>query len=214
MAAEGDLPRRGLGGHLFILGIVHAMARTAASRFWSRRPFLETTNVKERMMEKARSIRVLAWTCVAAAAVGVAVAGRLAAGEQASAAEQPSAEQSVPATLTRLAPEAPAETPVPEKAKSKKREFRGRLPNYYNRVVDQEQREKIYAIQREYAPKIDALKAQLAALVEERDEKVEAVLTPEQLKTVEELQAEAKAKRARARAAKASKEEAAKESDD
>ena len=135
-------------------------------------------------MKRVRSIRVLAWTCVAVAAVGVAVAG-LAAGQQ------PSTERSAPATLTQQTPESPAETPVPEEAKPKK-EFRGRLPFYYNRVVDKKQRDKIYAIQREYAPKIDALKAQLETLMTDRDKEVEAVLTPEQLKTVEKLRAAAK----------------------
>ena len=50
------------------------------------------------------------------------------------------------------------------------------------------------------------LKAQLAALTKARDEKVAAVLTPEQRKKVEDLTAAAKAKRkakAKARAKKA-----------
>ena len=105
--------------------------------------------------------------------------------------------------MTQQTAESPAETPVPEEAKPKK-EFRGRLPFYYNRVVDKKQRDKIYAIQREYAPKIDALKAQLETLMTDRDKEVEAVLTPEQLKTVEKLRAAAKAKRDQAKAAKGS----------
>ena len=156
-------------------------------------------------MKRVRSIRGLAWTCVAVAAVGVAVAG-LAAGQQPSPAQQPSTERSAPATLTQQTAESPAETPVPEEAKPKKKEFRGRLPVYYNRVVDKEQRDKIYAIQREFAPKIDALKAQLEALMTDRDKKVEAVLTPEQLKTVEKLMGAAKAKRDQAKAANGSSE--------
>ena len=148
-------------------------------------------------MKRVRSIRVLAWTCVAVAVAGVA------AGQQPSPAKQPSTERSAPATLTQQTPESPAETPVPEEAKPKK-EFRGRLPAYYNRVVDKGQRDKIYAIQREYAPKIDALKAQLEALMTDRDKKVEAVLTPEQLKTVEKLSAAAKAKRDQPKPAKGS----------
>ena len=154
-------------------------------------------------MRSVRSIRVVAGALVAVGVIGVVVAGRLAAGQQPTPAQQPSTQRSAPATLTPLAPESPAEKPVPEEAKPKK-EFRGRLPAYYNRVVDEEQRGKIYAIQRDYAPKIDELKAQLAALMSERDKKVEAVLTAEQLKTVEKLRAEAKAKRERAKAAKAS----------
>jgi len=150
-------------------------------------------------MKRVRSIRVLAWTCVAVAAVVVAVAG-----QQPSPAQQPSTERSAPATLTQQTPESPAETPVPEEAKPKKKEFSGRLPIYYNRVVDKKQRDKIYAIQREYTPKIDALKAQLEALMTDRDKEVEAVLTQEQLKTVEKLRASAKAKQDQAKAAKGS----------
>jgi hypothetical protein len=93
------------------------------------------------------------------------------------------------------------EASAAEKAEVKKKEFRGRLPAYYNRVVDDAQRKKIYAIQGEFAPKIDALKAQLAALTEERNKQVDAVLSPEQLKAVEDLKAEAKAKRDKAKRA-------------
>ena len=89
--------------------------------------------------------------------------------------------------------------PAPAKKAEK---FRGRLPNYYRLVVDQKQREAIYEIQEEYAPKIAALKAQLAAITKERDEKIEAALTPEQLKKIEEAKAAAKAKRSRKKPAK------------
>jgi len=154
-------------------------------------------------MNRARSIRVLTPTSVALAALVAAVAG-LALGPQRSPAQQASTEGSTGAAVQQAA-ESPAETPVPETAKPKKA-FRGRLPNYYSRVVDQEQREKIYAIQREYAPKIDTLKAQLEALVAERDEKVEAVLTPEQQQTVEKLRAAAKAKRSQRKAAQSASE--------
>ena len=45
-----------------------------------------------------------------------------------------------------------------EKTPAKKaKKFRGRLPNYYRQVVDEKQREAIYKIQQEYAPKIAAL---------------------------------------------------------
>ena len=80
---------------------------------------------------------------------------------------------------------------------------RVRLPNYYAVVVDPQQREKIYAIQREYAPKIQELRNKLAALVKDRDAKVAKVLTPEQLKKVEELRDKARAKRSKTRKAKA-----------
>lgn len=87
---------------------------------------------------------------------------------------------------------------------------RGRLPSYYAQVVTQEQREAIYKIQAEFAPKIQALDLQLKAIKAERDKKVLAVLTPEQRKLVEETAAKAKAGRANRRAEQA---EAAKKSE-
>lgn len=72
---------------------------------------------------------------------------------------------------------------------------RGRLPAYYTKVVDGQQREKIYAIQQQYEPKISALKAELQALQDQVDAEVEAVLTPEQRDIVKKLADDAKAKR-------------------
>ncbi len=80
-------------------------------------------------------------------------------------------------------------------AAKKAEKFRGRLPNFYRQVVNQKQRQTIYKIQAEYAPKIADLKAQLDALTKERDQRVAAVLTPEQRKRVEDFKAAAKAKR-------------------
>jgi Spy/CpxP family protein refolding chaperone len=76
---------------------------------------------------------------------------------------------------------------------------RGRhvLPKYYAKVITEAQRAKIYAIQDQYDPKIDALAAQLKALKAQRDEKVKAVLTPEQQKQVEDATAKAKKKPAK-----------------
>jgi hypothetical protein len=72
----------------------------------------------------------------------------------------------------------------------------GRLPPYYSQVVNQEQRETIYRIQADYQEKLDSLEKQLKSLREERDKKIEAVLTPEQKKQWEKAAAEAKALRA------------------
>ncbi len=71
-----------------------------------------------------------------------------------------------------------AEPAAAKKQPAAAKKFRGRLPNYYRQVVDAKQRTAIYKVQKEYAPRIEALKAQLAALMKERDEKVVAVLTP------------------------------------
>lgn len=98
------------------------------------------------------------------------------------------------------AQDAPAAKPAAEKAAKKERKpsFK-RLPAYYGKIVDETQRKKIYAVQEEFGPKIEALKKQLETLMKERDEKIDALLTPEQLKEVNELKAEAKAKRAKAK---------------
>lgn len=100
------------------------------------------------------------------------------------------------------APEAPAPKAADQKPA---RKFRGRLPNYYREVVTEEQREAIYAIQQEYADKIDAIRKQLDALIAERDAKVEGVLTPEQRKQVEKLREQAQAEREKRRAERAAK---------
>ena len=55
-------------------------------------------------------------------------------------------------------------------------------------------------IQEEYKPKIDAARAQLDALVKEQNEKIAAVLTPEQKKKVEEAAANVKEKGAKPKA--------------
>lgn len=72
---------------------------------------------------------------------------------------------------------------------------RRRLPPYYAKVIDAKQREAIYAIQDEYAPRIEELQKQLDALIAERDAKIQAVLTPEQLEQVQQLMAEAQKQR-------------------
>ncbi|MBX3413675.1 MAG: hypothetical protein KF708_13375 [Pirellulales bacterium] len=77
---------------------------------------------------------------------------------------------------------------------------RGRLPAYYSQVVSPDQKEKIYEVQKSYAPRIKELRAQLATLQTERDAKCRALLTSEQRKKVDELVAEAKAARETAEA--------------
>ena len=69
------------------------------------------------------------------------------------------------------------------------------LPAHYAQVVNEKQREEIYKIDEEYQPKIEALQKQLDSLKKERDEKISALLTPEQKKQLEEATAKAKATR-------------------
>jgi Spy/CpxP family protein refolding chaperone len=71
-----------------------------------------------------------------------------------------------------------------------------RLPRHYAQVVTETQRETIYKIQEEYQPKLDALEAQMKTLTKERDQKIEAVLTPEQKKKIDEASGKAKDKSA------------------
>lgn len=98
--------------------------------------------------------------------------------------------------------EAPAATPAPaveaaaaEPVADAKPVFRKRLPNYYTNVVDDKQREAIYAIQLQYFDQIAELKLQIAKLEKERNEKIEAVLTEQQKADIAKIAAQAKAAR-------------------
>ena len=75
------------------------------------------------------------------------------------------------------------------------KEFRGRLPNYYSTIVDDRQRQQIYAVQKRYFIQIEDLKAQLEMLTKKRDAEVASVLSPQQQAEVKRLEAMAKAKR-------------------
>jgi len=90
-------------------------------------------------------------------------------------------------------------TPSKEKKstskKTKAAKPRGRLPSYFGGVVTDEQREKIYAVQNEFEPKIKELSLKLDSLKKERDEKILALLTPEQRKKIDDLKAAAKQSR-------------------
>jgi hypothetical protein len=100
---------------------------------------------------------------------------------------------SLTAVLTTVDKPVLADGPV-KKVLKKERTTRGRLPNYYTNIVNEEQKEKILKIQEEYKPKLEALEAQLKSLKKERDDKISAVLTEEQKKKVEEAKAKAKEK--------------------
>lgn len=91
----------------------------------------------------------------------------------------------------------------PSVQKKERAKPRGRLPNYYAAVVSQAQREKIYGIQAKYTDRIEELQKQLDALKNQRDDEVEAVLTPDQLAKVVEAREAATAKRKKKREAKA-----------
>ena len=81
-----------------------------------------------------------------------------------------------------------------------------RLPYYYKDVVTEEQKVEIYKIRKEYLTQIRELQQKINKLKEEQKKKIEALLTPEQKKLVEEKTKEAIEKRkAKAEARKAEK---------
>jgi len=133
-------------------------------------------------------LALLAWV---APALGKAVA------EEKAAAGEP--EKAAPAAPAKAEESAPAAGATSGKKGAKKpssaRKPAARLPNYYKDVVTEEQREKILAIQKEYTAKIDPLRKELEKLTAERDEKIEAVLTPQQKQELEKIKAAAKAAR-------------------
>ncbi len=94
-------------------------------------------------------------------------------------------------------------------AKSKARQAKGRLPAFYGRVVTEEQRGEIYAIQTKYRPRIEDLTAELKRLRDEQREEVEAVLTSDQRERIATLRSKSKEGR-RQKAAARKKQTAAK----
>ena len=76
-----------------------------------------------------------------------------------------------------------------------KKKPRGRLPAYYAGVVDEKQRERIYAIQKQYAGQIESLQKQIASTRMKRDQAIERVLTKSQLSEIRKKRAAAAAKR-------------------
>lgn len=74
----------------------------------------------------------------------------------------------------------------------------GPLPSYFGKIaVSDEQRVQLYKIQNDYEARIDELQRQVKALIQERDSKMEELLTPGQKLRLAELKAEAKARAAK-----------------
>jgi Spy/CpxP family protein refolding chaperone len=85
-----------------------------------------------------------------------------------------------------------------------------RLPANYGKLnLSDDQKTRIYAVQSTYDPKIDELMAQVDALKAKQKSEINAVLTPEQLKKLDEVLAENKSKKQAAKAAKAAAEKPA-----
>jgi Spy/CpxP family protein refolding chaperone len=102
---------------------------------------------------------------------------------------------------TATAQETPKATPPAAKAAGKKADtVSGRLPAHYKGVVTEDQRKQIYKIMAEYAPRFADLRAQLRQVTKEQDDKIEALLTPEQKQKIAQLKAAAKLNRGAATA--------------
>ena len=71
-----------------------------------------------------------------------------------------------------------------------------RLPAHYKDVVTEDQKTKIYALQEDFNAKISVLAEQIKKLQADRAAAIEALLTAEQKKKIEDLKAAAKAKAA------------------
>lgn len=90
----------------------------------------------------------------------------------------------------------PEDKPAAKKEGAKK-EPKGRLPNNFSKVgIDDQQKEKIYAIQSKYDDQLSKLEGELKALRSQRDAEVEGVLTADQKAKLKKLADEAKAEQA------------------
>jgi Spy/CpxP family protein refolding chaperone len=86
--------------------------------------------------------------------------------------------------------------------KADKADYRGPLPFYFGKLgLDEAQKEKLYAIDDDYAAKIAEIEKQIQKLKDERDARMETLLTPGQKLRLSELR-EAAAKKAEQEAAK------------
>jgi len=88
-----------------------------------------------------------------------------------------------------------AQEPAPAPADDDKPAFQRRLPAYYADVVTEQQRAKIYAIQKEYFAKMQPLHKQIFELQKEERAAIRALLTPEQRDTIAKKIEEAKKRR-------------------
>lgn len=64
-----------------------------------------------------------------------------------------------------------------------------RLPNGYAKLVSAQQKEDIYAIQKEYLPLIELLRVRMELLKAEMDNKIKDKLSPEQVKKLDKAKA-------------------------
>ena len=86
-------------------------------------------------------------------------------------------------------------TQVAAQKTEEKKQRTTRLPAHYAKVVTEEQRSSIYAIQEKFEARLEKARAELKAVVDERDAAIEKVLNAQQRKDVEKLRAEAAERR-------------------
>jgi hypothetical protein len=125
-----------------------------------------------------------------------------------SAADEKKPTKSSPAS----AKESSAKTKAPAKSEgetAKKSESGGRLPRFFASLVDDEQRESIYAVQEKYRSKIDSLREQLREIESEQLKEIESVLTAAQRKELETLRGGSTEKETPAKTEAAPKKKAA-----
>ena len=94
-------------------------------------------------------------------------------------------------------------------AKVAPKKAKGRLPAYFSSLVSQKQREAIYKVQGEYEAQLEKLKAQIEALIVERDREIDAVLDADQLAEITKKRDAAKKKRDARNAARLNSKEKA-----
>jgi len=108
-----------------------------------------------------------------------------------------------PAAMIRAA-DTKTDTPSQPKAEAKdstddsnaKTDAKGRLPRNYGKIgISSDQKTKIYQIEGGYAPRLKALRDQISALTAQEDKELRALLTADQLKKLDELNAESRARR-------------------
>lgn len=108
--------------------------------------------------------------------------------------------------LCGLAMSAGFATQVAAQKSEAKKQRTTRLPAHYAKVVNDEQRSEIYGIQEQFEPRLAKARAELKAIVDERDAAIEKVLSAAQRKEVDKLRAEAAERRAALSKADASEE--------
>ena len=99
-------------------------------------------------------------------------------------AQEPATQESrtpaVPASEERLTVETKEKASPAMRGLKPAREFQGRLPNGFRPIVNATQRDQIYKLQEEYYELITLLELRVELLKQERDAKIDAVLTPAQ----------------------------------